>query len=157
VYLPAGADWYHYWTRTPIAGGQTVTVPAEWGRPPLFVRAGHVLPVNIAEQHFAKYSDERGFEAFPALDGGSFDGEFFDDDGVSFAYRRGGGAQWSVRATLNGLRLSAVRDPGPDDPGRVTLILPGTDQRAIACEGGSVVSDGVVEGRRFVVFSLQRK
>ena len=28
VYLPAGTDWYNYWTNERVKGGQTITVAA---------------------------------------------------------------------------------------------------------------------------------
>ena len=40
VYLPAGADWYNYWTNERVKGGQTITVAAPIDTIPLFVRAG---------------------------------------------------------------------------------------------------------------------
>ncbi len=39
VYLPAGADWYNYWTNEKVKGGQTVRVDAPIDTIPLFVRA----------------------------------------------------------------------------------------------------------------------
>ena len=63
--------------------GQTITLPAPWDRPPLLVREGSVLPLNLAEQHFAQPADERGFAIFPALGCDEFSDEFFEDDGES--------------------------------------------------------------------------
>jgi alpha-glucosidase len=158
VYLPAGADWYHYWSGTLISGGQSVTVPAPWGQPPFFVRAGSVLPVNIAQQHFAQPSDMRAFEVFPLSDDGGFTGEFFDDDGESFAYRRGVRARWSIHATAQRLRLSIVRDQTISVPSQVSLIFPSTEQRPLTTDDPrQIVSDVVADGRRWVTLSLQRK
>ena len=36
VYLPAGHDWVHVWSGVRHAGGQTVTVTAPFGEPPVF-------------------------------------------------------------------------------------------------------------------------
>ena len=58
VYLPRGAAWYFLWSGERFAGGSEVVVPAVWGRPPLFVRAGSALPANLAVQHFSKPADE---------------------------------------------------------------------------------------------------
>jgi alpha-glucosidase len=38
VYLPAGATWFHVWTGDAYEGGQTVTVDAPIGSPPVFHR-----------------------------------------------------------------------------------------------------------------------
>ena len=40
VYLPAGTDWYNFWTNEKVHGGQTITVSAPIDTLPLFVRAG---------------------------------------------------------------------------------------------------------------------
>jgi alpha-glucosidase (family GH31 glycosyl hydrolase) len=50
VYLPAG-QWVDYWRGTLYAGGQEVTVPAplEGSGPPVFARAGAVIP--LAAEH----------------------------------------------------------------------------------------------------------
>lgn len=40
VYLPKGETWVHVWTGENYAGGQTVTVPAPLGHPPVFYRQG---------------------------------------------------------------------------------------------------------------------
>jgi alpha-glucosidase (family GH31 glycosyl hydrolase) len=46
VYLPAG-DWIDYWDGTPYTGGQEVTVRAPLGGsgPPVFARAGAIIPL----------------------------------------------------------------------------------------------------------------
>ncbi len=36
VYLPPGATWYHVWTGSAHAGGQTITIAAPIGEPPVF-------------------------------------------------------------------------------------------------------------------------
>jgi alpha-D-xyloside xylohydrolase len=46
VYLPAGTDWYNYWTNERVKGGQTITVAAPIDTMPLFVRAGSILPLG---------------------------------------------------------------------------------------------------------------
>jgi len=81
VYLPQGCHWVDFWSGERFAGGQTVTLAAPWDRPPLLVREGSVLPLNLAEQHFAQPTDERGFAIFPLAGDGEFSDEFFEDDG----------------------------------------------------------------------------
>ena len=46
VYLPAGADWYNYWTKERFKGGQTISVDAPIDTIPLFVRAGSIVPLG---------------------------------------------------------------------------------------------------------------
>ena len=42
VYLPAGTDWYNFWTNEKIGGGHTVHVSAPIDVIPVFVRAGSI-------------------------------------------------------------------------------------------------------------------
>ena len=46
VYLPAGCDWYNYWTNERIHGGQTIVADAAIDTLPLFVRAGSIVPLG---------------------------------------------------------------------------------------------------------------
>lgn len=88
VYLPAGTDWYDYWTNARLAGGQTITVDAPIDRIPLFVRAGSILPLGAVVPSTATPQAIERIEVYPGRDAG-FD--LYDDDGVSYAYQRGGG------------------------------------------------------------------
>lgn len=54
VYLPAGANWFDFWTGAVFAGGQTITADAPLETLPLFVRAGSIVPMTQAMQ----YTDE---------------------------------------------------------------------------------------------------
>jgi hypothetical protein len=40
IYLPSGETWRHVWTDVIYQGGQSVTVAARLGFPPIFSRAG---------------------------------------------------------------------------------------------------------------------
>ena len=48
VYLPAGTDWYNFWTNERVHGGQTITVSAPIDTLPLFVRAGSIAAAGRA-------------------------------------------------------------------------------------------------------------
>ena len=47
VYLPAGCDWYNFWTNEKLRGGETVTVAAPIDTIPVFVRAGSIVPLGV--------------------------------------------------------------------------------------------------------------
>lgn len=88
VYLPAGADWFDYWTNRRYSGGRTVTVAAPIDRIPLFVRAGSIVPFGIEIPSTATAQALAEIRVYPGADA---DFELFDDDGVSYDYERGGG------------------------------------------------------------------
>lgn len=90
VYLPAGADWYNFYTGEKTAGGQTIKADAPLSQMPLFVKAGSIVPTGPLIQH----TDE-GLNAPITLNiytgaNGSF--EIYEDDGRSVKYEQG---EWS--------------------------------------------------------------
>ena len=152
VYLPAGTVWRDFWTGEATAGGVGVVRPAPWDRPVVFVRDGAAIPVNLAEQHFGARGERRGLMVFPPVGAGALEAEFHEDDGETEAWRDGAFATW--RVTLNGDagRLSArVSADGLVAGGRrIVLVLPPGEARAISVSGGSVVSETIVENRRWI-------
>jgi alpha-D-xyloside xylohydrolase len=89
VYLPAGADWYNFWTNERVKGGQTVTVAAPIDTIPLFVRAGTILPLGapVESTHQAQAVDK--VRVYPGADA-TF--TLFSDDGTTYAYEKGAGS-----------------------------------------------------------------
>lgn len=86
VYLPAGSDWYNYWTDERLKGGQTVTVAAPIDTLPLFVKAGSIVPLGSAvDSTDDKQSIER-VKVYPGADG---DFSLYGDDGKTYAYEKG--------------------------------------------------------------------
>jgi alpha-D-xyloside xylohydrolase len=94
VYLPAGADWYDFWTDRKQTGGQWVKVAAPIDQIPVFVRAGSILPLGSDIQSTAEKQKIAAIKIYPGKDA-SF--ALYDDDGVSTDYEKGKG---EVQATL---------------------------------------------------------
>jgi alpha-glucosidase len=121
VYLPAGTRWFDYWTGEMFEGGRTVSRPAPFRRPPLFARAGSIVALNIAEQHFAERADTRTFAIFP-LATGSFEADIFDDDGEQ---ADGGHRLWRVRVTCTETEIEVAADAEAE------IILPAGERRPL--------------------------
>ncbi len=88
VYLPAGADWYNYWTNEKVAGGQWVKVNAPIDQIPVFVKAGSILPIGSDIQSTATKQSIAAIKVYPGKDG---DFDLYDDDGTSYDYEKGKG------------------------------------------------------------------
>lgn len=88
VYLPAGADWYNYWTNARLQGGQWVDVAAPIDQIPLFVRAGSILPMGSDIPSTATRQTITELRVYPGHDA---DFALYDDDGVSMDYQHGKG------------------------------------------------------------------
>ena len=87
VYLPAGSDWYNYWTKELHAGGQYITAAAPLDTLPLFVRAGSIIPMSEP----AEYIGEKpaGHIILDVYPGKKTTGYVYEDDGASFDYETG--------------------------------------------------------------------
>jgi alpha-glucosidase len=159
VYLPDGAGWYDFWSGAHFAGGQAVTLPAPWDRPPLLVRDGGVLPVNLAERHFAAPADERGFLIFPPPGAGVATERFFEDDGETVAYRAGHHATWDIHVVGTAAELVvtvALEGEIAHPPDAVRLILPAGERRRIVVNDAEALPERLDDGRLQVVAAPRR-
>lgn len=87
VYLPAGCDWYDFWTGRRYAGGQTLLAAAPLDILPLFVRAGSLLPLGPVIQHAQeKPGAPIELRIYPGRDGAF---NLYEDEGDSYAYESG--------------------------------------------------------------------
>ena len=88
IYLPAGGDWYDYWTNEMLPGGRTITVAAPIGTIPLFVRAGSIIPLGVDIASTATAQALAEIRVYPGRDA-QF--ALYDDDGVTYDYETGRG------------------------------------------------------------------
>ena len=89
VYLPAGCDWYNYWTDERLHGGQTIVAKAPIDTLPLFVRAGSIVPLGSEVLSAQQPQTIASVRVYPGANG-SF--TLFQDDGKTYAYENGGGS-----------------------------------------------------------------
>ncbi|WP_420236370.1 TIM-barrel domain-containing protein [Telmatobacter bradus] len=94
VYLPAGTDWYNYWTNERVHGGQTLQVDAPIDTIPLFVRAGSILPLGGEVASAKEQQPIAQIRVYPGADTAF---TLFADDGSSYAYEHGGGNLTELR------------------------------------------------------------
>jgi alpha-glucosidase/alpha-D-xyloside xylohydrolase len=108
VYLPAGCDWYDYWTNRRLHGGQTVEANAPIDVLPLFVKAGSIVPMGTDDESPGQAQKIASVKVYPGADG-----EFtlFRDDGTSYGYEQG---KYSVtRLTWNDAAHRLRHDGAP--------------------------------------------
>jgi alpha-D-xyloside xylohydrolase len=115
VYLPAGTDWYDFWTGKRLHGGQTIVAQAPIDTLPLFVRAGSILPMGSPVLSTHEQQKIAKIRVYPGADG---DFTLFADDGTTYAYEHGAGAvthlHWdNTRARFT--HTGAEAWTGPDD------------------------------------------
>lgn len=87
VYLPAGAQWYDYWTNTRLDGGQTVSAAAPLSHAPLYIKAGSILPLGPDVQ----YANENKFDNLELVVYPGADATFtlYEDEGDNYNYEKG--------------------------------------------------------------------
>jgi alpha-glucosidase/alpha-D-xyloside xylohydrolase len=86
VYLPAGCDWYNYWTNERIKGGQTITADAPIDTLPLFVRAGSIVPLGSA---ILSTTEQQAIASVRVYPGANASFTLYFDDGKSYSYEKG--------------------------------------------------------------------
>jgi alpha-glucosidase/alpha-D-xyloside xylohydrolase len=117
LYLPRG-KWIDFWTEETVNGGQETTRAVDLATTPLYVRAGAVLPMDPVRQYTSEPTTEpTTLVVYPGADGAS---SWYEDDGISFDYRRGDAMRmimtWHDAARRLSLRLapgSRMRAPNP--------------------------------------------
>jgi alpha-D-xyloside xylohydrolase len=86
VYLPAGTDWYNFWTNERVHGGQRITVNAPIDIIPLFVRAGSILPLGEPVESTNETQKIANLRVYPGADA---DFGLYNDDGTTYNYEKG--------------------------------------------------------------------
>jgi alpha-glucosidase len=122
VYFPQGT-WYDYWTDRRYVGPLTVNVNAPLERIPLFVRAGAVIPSQQAMQYTDQYPiDPLTFDVYPE---GSSTREYYDDDGISFAYEKGVYLQQtvSVESAADRIGVEISSREGTYHPAKRSIVV----------------------------------
>ena len=85
--VPAGAGWYDFYTGKAYKGGETAIVPAPYGRMPLFVASGSIVPFGPDMQWSAeKPADVIDLYVYTGRDG-SF--TLYEDENLNYNYEKG--------------------------------------------------------------------
>jgi alpha-D-xyloside xylohydrolase len=150
VYLPAGCDWYDFWTGQRLAGGRRVSAEAPLEIMPIHVRAGSVVPMGPRVQH-AEQDLEAPIElrVYPGAPG---EFVYYEDGNDGYGYeqglfattairwdereqrltlgaRRGGFPGMTARRTFNVVRVREGRGAGLEESGpEATVVYEGGEE-----------------------------
>jgi len=92
IILPAGSDWYDFWSGQKSRGGQTIVADAPLDKMPILVREGSIVPLGPKVQYAAENQDPTELRIYGGKDA---DFQLYEDSGDGYAYERG------ERATIN--------------------------------------------------------
>lgn len=87
LYLPAGTDWYDFWSGKKYSGGQTLSRKTPVDLMPLYVKAGSILPLGPEVQ----YAEEKKWDNLEIRVYEGADGEFtlYEDENDNYNYETG--------------------------------------------------------------------
>jgi alpha-D-xyloside xylohydrolase len=108
VYLPKG-EWFDYWTGTKIQGGRVLAnVKKPLDQIPIYVKAGAILPLAKPVERIAP---DTCFEIMVRVYGdGSAGADLYDDDGVSYNFKKGEQNKISLNWNEKRIKIRAEGD-----------------------------------------------
>jgi alpha-D-xyloside xylohydrolase len=87
LYLPAGTEWFDFWTCERLKGGQEVEKEAPIDIMPVYVKAGSIIPLTP----FQQYTNEKKADILEIRIYEGADGNFtlYEDEGDNYNYEKG--------------------------------------------------------------------
>ena len=126
VYLPSGQGWYEFYSGRYVNGGQSITADAPYGRMPVYVKEGSIIPFGPELQYTAeKQADPISLFVYAGRDA-SF--TLYEDENGNYNYEKGAFAHIPIRYDESAKTLTIGKREG-SFPGmlksrtfRITLI-----------------------------------
>ncbi len=140
LYLPRGV-WHDYWTNDSHEGGREIERAVDLETTPLYVRAGAIIPHDPVRQYTSEtVSEPTSFVVYPGADG---KGHLYEDDGISFDYRKGEwmgiDASWRDSERTLRLQLSPGSRVLPSSPRMFLARIAGSaEERSLTFRGESL-------------------
>jgi alpha-D-xyloside xylohydrolase len=146
VYLPAGTEWYDFWTGDRTSGGQTIRRATPLAIMPLYVRAGSILPLGPE----LEYSSQKPADPIELRIYSGSDGSFrlYEDDGATYNYEKGAYAWIPMRwdDTSRTLTIGARQGQFPG-------MLAGRMFQAVLVRPGHGIGEAATTIARTVIYS----
>jgi alpha-glucosidase/alpha-D-xyloside xylohydrolase len=144
VYLPAGADWYDWWSGERHVGGRTVTRQVDLATMPIFARAGAIIPFDPVRQYMDE--DVDGPTTLKVFAGANGAFTLYEDDGISLDYLENRGTwtrlTWDDAArtlTLEPAPPAGTTNMGSEERSFVVELVPSGQTRTVSYSGSRVV------------------
>lgn len=136
VYLPRGT-WTDFWTEERVEGGREIARAVDLETMPIYVRAGAVLPIGPVKQHVGEQvAEPLALVVYSGADGAS---TWYEDDGLTFDYRRGAfmrvAMDWRNAGRRLSLRLAGGRMLAPARRELVVRVAGEAATRSVTFEG----------------------
>jgi alpha-D-xyloside xylohydrolase len=141
VYLPQGIQWYDYWTKERLEGGQTVKADGTLAHCPVYVKAGSILPLCKKEVMNANIADWQTLDllVYPGTDA-TF--TLYEDEGDNYNYEKGVYTtipiKWSEHTHTLTIGERKGSYPGMQEKRSFTVITPDGKSQTVEYNGKEV-------------------
>ncbi|HKV78452.1 MAG TPA: TIM-barrel domain-containing protein [Candidatus Sulfotelmatobacter sp.] len=86
LYLPAGSDWFDFWTGKRLTGDQIITAETPLDRIPILVKSGSILPMGPLAESVSTKSDPIDLRIYA---GAEANFTLYEDEGDNYDYEHG--------------------------------------------------------------------
>ncbi|AJI74604.1 glycosyl hydrolases 31 family protein [Francisella philomiragia subsp. philomiragia ATCC 25015] len=89
IYLPAGSNWYNYYTGEVYQGGKIIRLNINIDSVPIFVKEDSIIVTNKHKAEFNNFKQELVYKVFPSLNNSQTIHQIHLDDGETTEYLNG--------------------------------------------------------------------
>ena len=140
VYLPAGTDWFDFWTNEKHKGGQEIQKTANLQSIPLYVKAGSIIPFGPDVQYATeKKWDNLTVKIYPGADS---DFVLYEDEFDNYNYEKGNYTEipfhWNDKSKTLTIESRKGNYKGMIEKRNFNLILSDGQQKSVSYAGRKV-------------------
>ncbi|MPT31596.1 MAG: DUF5110 domain-containing protein [Chryseobacterium sp.] len=140
VYLPAGSDWFDFWTNEKHKGGQEIEKSINLQSVPLYVKAGSIIPFGPDVQYATeKKWDNLTVKIYPGADS---DFVLYEDEFDNYNYEKGDYTEipmhWNDKSHTISIDNRKGKYKGMIENRNFTIILPDGQQKTVAYSGKNI-------------------
>jgi len=140
VYLPAGSDWFDFWTNEKQKGGQEIEKSINLQSIPLYVKAGSIIPFGPDVQYATeKKWDNLTVKIYPGADA---DFILYEDEFDNYNYEKGNYTEipfhWNEKSKTLTIDSRKGNFKGMIDKRNFNLILPDGREKSVNYSGKKV-------------------
>jgi len=137
IYLPAGSDWFDFWTNEKHKGGQEIEKTINLQSIPLYVKAGSIIPFGPDVQYATeKKWDNLTIKIYPEADS---DFVLYEDEFDNYNYEKGNYTEipfhWNDKSKTLTIDSRKGNFKGMIEKRNFNLILPNGQEKSVSYSG----------------------
>uniref|UniRef100_A0AAU6WJM5 DUF5110 domain-containing protein n=1 Tax=Chryseobacterium endophyticum TaxID=1854762 RepID=A0AAU6WJM5_9FLAO len=140
VYLPAGADWFDFWTNEKHKGGQEIQKNVNIQSIPLYIKAGSIIPFGPDVQYATeKKWDYLTVKIYPGTDA---DFVLYEDEFDNYNYEKGAFTEipfhWNEKSKTLTIEARKGKFSGMMEKRNFSLLFPDGQQKTVSYSGKNI-------------------